>query len=273
MPLLHMLRDNLGEDQVEGWDIVPEGAIAPEGCFKFLHVCFPQTTDFLKWMRGYVEDYDPDYVIIHSTLSPGMTNYLDEKLGEWRDQDQIEHSVRFFYSPVRGNRRDNMRRCLESYTKYVSPHFDHKYTLVDSHRRSLARQRKEIERHLKHAGFKVKMLLGPAKELEWAKLLDLAWYGVNIAFYQELERIVVGENMDYAPIREFIESTPIESKGKAPRVVFYGGHIGGHCVIQGIEKILPWYDVPMLKAVIESNIKRESEVAFNPASVLGRSSA
>lgn len=289
-PIFVMLRERFGEADVSGYDLGTVGKHArlslepPVGAFKFIHVCFPQTPEFLKWMKDYVERFDPDYVIIHSTLSPGMTALLDEKLGEWKDHDNVDHQVTFYYSPVRGNVKDGMDWCLRTYTKYAAPHFSHRYGGLSNPSRieeqydeavkgSLAYERDEVERHLKQAGFKVKMLLGPAMELEWAKLLDLAWYGVNIAFYQELERIVAEENMDYKPIREFIESTPVESEGRVSRVVFYGGHIGGHCVIQGIEKILPWHDIPLLRAVIKSNIKRESEVAFNPASVLGRSSA
>jgi hypothetical protein len=282
-PIFQTLWVHYGEGNVQGYDLGTVGKHSrltlesPAGAYTFMHVCFPQSPKFLAWMKDYVERFDPEYVIIHSTLSPGMTAYLAEKLSAWRDDDDVEHQAKFFYSPVRGNIRDDMNWCLKHYTKYVAPHFSHRDVYwansLDKGRAALAHQREEVERHLRMAGFKVKMLLGPAKELEWAKLLDLAWYGVNIAFYQELERIVADENMNYKPIREFIESTPIESEGRVPRVVFYGGHIGGHCVIQGIEKILPWYDIPMLKAVLESNIKRESEVSFNPASVLGKPSA
>ena len=60
--------------------------------------------------------------------------------------------------------------------------------------------------------------------------------------------------------REFIESTPEESEGRAPRTLLYGGFIGGHCVIPAIEKILAEHDIPMLREVLDSNIRRSLEL-------------
>lgn len=151
------------------------------------------------------------------------------------------------YSPVRGNMRDGMADGLKNYTKYIASLMQHKPG------------EEEAMEHLLGAGFKVKSVID-VNPLIWAKLLDLAWYGLNIAFYQEVERIVP-KLWDYTIVKDFIESTPLESGGTARREVFYGGYIGGHCVIQGIEKILAAKDIPMLRAVIDSNIKREVELA------------
>jgi len=215
--------------------------------FMFLHICFPQTVDWAKHIWDYIGKYDPKAVIIHSTVHPGTTDALNKL------------QPIFYYSPVRGNISDGMKWSLRKYTKYLAGP-PHKPSLITS------ASEQEVAEHLGNA-FKVQ-LIPDTTSLEYAKILDLCWYGLNIAFYQELERIA--EALDYRLIREFIESTPLESEGKVPRVVYYGGYIGGHCVIPAFEKILALHDVPMIKAALDSNIKRERELIVNPSVLLGK---
>jgi hypothetical protein len=208
----------------------------PIGEFEFMHVCYPQGPGFVQSIQEYAEKYEPSHIIIHSTISPGILENLQPNV----------HAM-LHYSPVRGNMRDGMMEGLKGYTKYIASFMQHLPGEEDA------------QVHLIGAGFKIKPV-SQINALIWAKLLDLAWYGLNIAFYQEVERIVP-ELWDYNVVKDFIESTPVESEGKARRELFYGGYIGGHCVIQGIEKILAEKDIPMLRAVIDSNIKREVELA------------
>ena len=251
-PICRMLCDAYGSHEVRGLDPAIEEFKERDqlkGRFRFMHVCYPQTPGFVDGMREYVQRFDPEIVIVHSTLSVGMTKLLNRELGMWRDEGEQLHRVSVFYSPVRGNTRDGMLLGLKSYTKYLSG--------FPGRHNDLSKARE----HLREAGFKVKDLAGDleGRALEKAKLWDLAWYGLNIAFYQELERGC--DLFECSVVREFIESTPVESEGRVPRIVFYGGHIGGHCVIPGIEKILADADIPMLRAVIDSNMKRFIELA------------
>ena len=250
-PIYEMLRDAYGKEafcrdaEKPVWE-----SLFPGRSFTFLHICFPQTIDWTKHVLGYVEKYKPKAVIIHSTLHPGTTEQLNELCPI------------FYYSPVRGNIKDGMRWCLERYTKYISK--------LSSERRGEPEGEGldgMVYDHLAKAGFNVKMT-EDSVSLEYAKILDLCWYGLNIAFYQELERICE-PLLDYPIIREFIESTPTESEGKVSRTVYYGGFIGGHCVIPAFEKLLALHDVPMIKAALESNIKRERELTMNPENLLG----
>jgi len=220
---------------VVGRDVEP----VPSDCdFQYMHVCYPQNPGFIESLMAYIDEYRPEHIIIHSTLSPGMTSYLHNFL-----------KAKIFYSPVRGNIKDGMDWSLRRYTKYVSApvrYDEEEYW--------------PVLLHLAKAGFNPQWA-GDSTTLEWAKILDLAWYGLNIAFYQEVERMTTNPKA-LKTIHEFIESTPIESDGKAKRVVFYGGFIGGHCVIPAIEKILAQKDIPMLRAVIDSNLKRQEELLY-----------
>jgi len=232
-PIFEMLRD-ASPSQVFGKDIED---VEWKYHFKFMHVCIPQNPGFLPALRKYVEEYRPEYIIIHSTLSPGVSAYLDSLF-----------LAPVYYSPVRGNIKDGMRRSLEKYTKYIAgDNVTQIETVID---------------HLEDAGFSIEFSPDPVA-LEWAKILDLAWYGLNIAFYQELERLSEEEQFDVGVVRDFIKTTPEESEGRAARTLFFGGYIGGHCVIQAIEKILAKKDIPMLREAIISNIKRQEELLFN----------
>lgn len=249
-PLFEMLVEVFGADEILFRDIDEPGWHEK---FQFLHICFPQTVNWRKSIREYVVKYDPKAVIIHSTVHPGTTQKLN-----------LIKRI-FYYSPVRGNVKDGMRWCLEKYTKYVAGPENADITTLSEGNPFL-----DVMQHMKGAGFRVEYV-PDTKSLEYAKILDLAWYGLNIAFYQELERIAMTAakpDERYNIIKKFIESTPKESEGKVQRSVFYGGFIGGHCVIPAIEKVLAEHDIPMLKAAIESNIKREREIIVDPNKLL-----
>ena len=265
-PIYEMLRAAYGPEIISAYDPnhpqtseIMEALFAKESAgttFQFLHICFPETPSFLKDLSEYILKFKPRFVVIHSTVSVGMTSHLQTRLGEFDDEDNQHRYVNFFYSPVRGNISDGMPWCLKTYTKYLAGYDS---PLGSTH---------NVKEHLAGAGFKVKTV-SALSSLEKAKLWDLAWYGLNIAFYQELERDCYP--IEYDVVRDFIESTPVESEGKVQRSVFYGGHIGGHCVMQAIEKILAVKEIPMLRAIIESNQRRLREVTFDPLCVLGKS--
>ncbi len=248
-PIYKMLAKAYGTEEVRGWDsdksLMGVSLSADLGIlramknqtFTFMHVCYPQLPGFVDSVWEYKDLYEPSYIIVHSTVSPGILGKVQQTVGV---------DTKVYYSPVRGNQRDGMEECLHSYTKYLASVMPYA-------------SESKAGSHLEEAGFTVKHVHG-LDGLVWAKLLDLAWYGLNIAFYQEVERIVP-DILDYEIVKEFISSTPQESDGKARREVFYGGFIGGHCVTQAIEKILAERDTPMLRAVLDSNIKRFVELA------------
>ena len=123
-PIFHMISDAYGDDQVYDKDIEPANWSHRKFHFKYMHVCIPQSPAFLPALKEYVAEYQPEYIIIHSTLSPGMTSYLDSVF-----------IAPVFYSPVRGNINDGMRWSLERYTKYVAAfgYAEHEYRPVVDH--------------------------------------------------------------------------------------------------------------------------------------------
>jgi len=232
-PIYEMLKEAHGDLNVYGRDIDPPTWVYTT--FKFMHVCIPQSPSLVSALDSYVKAYQPEIIIIHSTLSPGISTYLDSR-----------YDAAVYYSPVRGNINDGMKWSLERYTKYVAAwNYD-----------------ESVIHHLRKA-FPKTMFVEDPTALEWAKILDLAWYGLNIGFYQEIERLSEEKNFNYSVVKEFIRTTPEESEGKAARTILYGGYIGGHCVIPAIEKVLVQKEIPMLRAVIDSNIKRQEELLLD----------
>lgn len=223
--------------KVTGYDPRFNDALPPEEPYMGMHICFPETFGFVDIIQEYVERYTPDCVIIHSTVSPGMTQRLNDTL-------DVRGGV--YYSPVRGNVKDGMGWSLVVYTKYVAGY-------ASKHNQDT------VVLYLSRCGFRPKWT-GDPESLEWAKLLDLAWYATNIAFFQEAERILEDRDLSWEVLEEFMKSTQVESEGKVQRSVFYGGHIGGHCVIPAIEKILPHVSVPLFWEVLKSNIHRKYEL-------------
>ena len=264
-PIYKMLAKAYGADEVRGWDsgFYPDASLGisramDEQTFTFMHVCYPQLPGFIESVKEYNAQYKPRHIIVHSTVSPGILEALQVGLNFEAGIDiHGGMGVLVHFSPVRGNLRDGMEECLKYYTKYIGSVY---YREGGSLTKIFADRLREAASHLKGAGFTIKSVNG-IEGLVWAKLLDLAWYGLNIAFYQELERIVRGGH--YELVKGFITSTPLESEGKVQRELFYGGFIGGHCVTQAIEKILADRDVPMLRAVLDSNLKRAVELAYD----------
>ena len=169
---------------------------------KYLHVCYPfQIDDFVGTTKTYAERYSPSALIVHSTVLPGTSDWL---------QEEIAQPV--FYSPVRGKHRD-MLNDLVRYKKFLAG----PESRID-----------EVGEHMMQAGFQVEKMIG-TKALEVAKLLETTYFGVLIAWAQETERYAKAVGADYQTVNRFIEEIDFLPDNYHP------GYIGGHCVMPNIE--------------------------------------
>ena len=92
--------------------------------------------------------------------------------------------------------------------------------------------------------------------LELAKLGETTYFGVLIAFAQELNRYANRVDGDYAEALDFFEEVDF-----LPNTKYFPGFIGGHCVIPNIDLMRTIASSPMLEAVLESNRRRVEELA------------
>lgn len=195
-----------------------------------MHICIPfrDREHFCTTAAGYIRRFKPELTIVNSTVIPGTTRMLEKMTGRT-----------ICYSPVRG-KHTQMADALRTYRKFVAG-----TDLVAVER---------AEAHFREAGIKTERMSSP-DELELAKLAETTYFGVLIAFAQELNRYAVGANADYSQIAKFF--TEIEF---LPRSTYYPGFIGGHCVIPNINLLLQVADSPLLRAVLLSNERRAGEV-------------
>jgi len=121
----------------------------------------------------------------------------------------------------------------------------------------------QAAKHFESLGLTTNVLSSP-EATELAKLTETTYFGLMIAWAQEVERYCdhLGEN--YEEVISFYEEIKF-----FPPVKYFPGVIGGHCVMQNIE-ILNRYDQSVILAAIKASnqmkIEREAqtrkEVAF-----------
>lgn len=195
-----------------------------------MHLCFPFVSrgQFESAACGYIRRFQPQLTIINSTILPHTTRNLARATG-----------AAIAYSPVRG-KHARMAQELLHYAKFISA--------PDEVAAELARD------HFSTAGMKTRLIDAP-ETLELAKLAETTYFGVIIAFAQEINRYAQAAGADYEELAGFFEEIEF-----LPRARYFPGFIGGHCVIPNINLLLQLAPAGLLKAVLESNDLRGLEL-------------
>ena len=110
----------------------------------------------------------------------------------------------------------------------------------------------QAAKHFESVGLKTKILSSP-EATELAKLTETTYFGLMIAWAQEVERYCDQSGEDYDEVVSFYEEIKF-----FPPVKYFPGVIGGHCVMQNIE-ILQKYDHSMILAAIQASNKMKIE--------------
>lgn len=201
----------------------------PPGDIDIMHVCYPfAIDDFIGETSKYIEQYHPRLTVINSTVSVGTTRHIAERTGS-----------SLVNSPVRG-KHVNMTADLLRYDKFVGG--------VDT------ASAQKAARHFESAGMKTRVLSSP-EATELAKLTETTYFGLIIAWAQEVERYCDRLGVDYDEIVSIYEEIPF-----FPPVKYFPGVIGGHCVMSNIEILSRMNHTDILKAIESSNkqkVKRE----------------
>lgn len=215
-----------------GIDILP---VAVEGPVEVLHVCYPfQIPDFIGQTARYIDRYQPSLTLIHSTVSVGTTRAIAERTG-----------TAVVNSPVRG-KHARMVEELRRYTKFVGA--------MDSTSGAVA------VRHLEAMGLKTRLLSSP-EATELAKLTETTYFGLMIAWAQEVERYCDLAGQEYEEVAAFYDEIKF-----FPAVKYFPGIIGGHCVMPNIQILKHWTPSALLAAIEASNeMKTERQAKQQPA--------
>jgi UDP-N-acetyl-D-mannosaminuronate dehydrogenase len=110
-----------------------------------------------------------------------------------------------------------------------------------------------VEDHLGAAGISTRRMSSP-EALELAKLLETTYFGVLVAWAQEMDRFAEAADADYWEVTDFFEEI-----GFFPPVRFQPGYIGGHCVMPNLELLEQMRRSPFIDVMRESNRCRARE--------------
>lgn len=190
-----------------------------------LHICIPfEIPDFISESARYIELYRPELTVINSTVGVGTTRAVARRSG-----------AVVVNSPIRG-KHARMLDELRMYTKFIGA--------TDK----AAAQRAAT--HFESLGMKTKVLSSPEAS-ELAKLTETTYFGVLIAWAQEVERYCDQFGVDYDEVASFYEEIKY-----LPPVKYFPGVIGGHCVMPNIEILLGLTDSDFLEAIKKSNAQK-----------------
>jgi UDP-N-acetyl-D-mannosaminuronate dehydrogenase len=194
-----------------------------------MHICFPfQSDKFVGHVVEYIHQYRPALSIINSTVAPGTTRTI-----------ALESGAAIVSSPVRG-KHARMQAELLSYTKFVG---------------ALDQQsgQRAVE-HFNGLGMKTK-LLGSPEATEIAKLTETTYFGLMIAWAQEVERYCAKLGVDYDEVVSFYDEIKF-----FPPVKYSPGVIGGHCVMPNIDILLQKFPSGLLQAIVQSNKLKQTNL-------------
>jgi len=222
-PLLQLMMERY---DVVGVDIEP---LKKVGHVSVMHVCYPfQIPDFIGETARYIEHFKPELTVIESTVAIGTTRAIAKRTG-----------TPVVNSPVRG-KHARMIEELRMYTKFVGA--------------TNPADAETAAHHFASLGLKTKVLASP-EATELAKLTETTYFGVLIAWAQEVERYCERCGQDYAEITSFYEEIKY-----LPPVKFFPGVIGGHCVMPNIKILRELGQSLFLDAIkISNEMKIEHE--------------
>ena len=190
---------------------------------EYLHICLPgELTGFTDIVVNWVNKIkNIEVVIIHSTVKPGTTKTIQEKL-----------SIPILFSPVRGVHK-RFLNDIKKYTKFIS--FDG--IEIDP----------KIKIDLENRFEKIDWM-STTKTAELAKILvDTTYYGWLINYAQITKMICEKENVDFDEMWKFADEIH-ENLGNRPKM--FPGIIGGHCVIPNLD-LVEYENLDIIKKINE----------------------
>ena len=178
---------------------------------RFLHIAIPVNKNFNSNVIELNNKFQPKCIILHSTISPGTTQQIQNKL-----------KIPLIFSATRGVHK-RMLKDLQKYTKFfaISKNAPKKQWAITEYRKTM-----------KKCGIRTKQMSKP-ETLELAKILcDTSYLGWLINYAQLTNTIAIKHNVNYDEMWTFSDEIH-EALGNRPKM--FPGFIGGHCVIPNLD--------------------------------------
>jgi UDP-N-acetyl-D-mannosaminuronate dehydrogenase len=179
----------------------------------FLHICIPYNTKFIENVIKLTKKFEPEGIVIHSTVSPYTTKKLQERL-----------PIPVIYSATRGIHK-RMINDLKRYTKFYA---------IEPKAPKAKWASNNYSKLMKECGIKTKKMSNPIT-LELAKIVvDTSYYGWLINYAQLSNMIANQHKVNFEEMWSFADEIQ-KYLGNRPKM--YPGIIGGHCVIPNLDLI------------------------------------
>ena len=179
----------------------------------FLHIAIPGTDNLIDNVLKLYKKFQPECIVIHSTIRPGTTEKLQKKI-----------PIPVIYSATRGVHK-RMIYDLKRYTKFF-------VISANAPRNKWASSR--YVKLMKNSGIKTKKMSSP-ETLELAKIIcDTSYLGWLINYAQLSNIIAIEYNVNYDEMWSFSDEI---HKFLRNRPKMFPGFIGGHCVIPNLNLI------------------------------------
>ena len=193
----------------------------------FLHIAIPVTGKFISDVLKLYKKFQPECIVIHSTIKPGTTEGLQAKL-----------PIPVIYSATRGVHQ-RMVYDLKRYTKF--------FVISQNAPRGKWASTSYIKL-MKRSGIKTKKMSKP-ETLELAKIIcDTSYLGWLINYAQLSNLIAIEHGVDYDEMWSFSDEIH-KFLGNRPKM--FPGFIGGHCVIPNLD-LIPNQTLNLIKKLNDS---------------------
>lgn len=188
---------------------------------------------FIKAVSKYITDFKPRLTIIHSTVIPGTT----------LDIIKNTKNKNIVYSPVRGV-HPNLYEGLKTFVKFIGSDNKEAAILAKKHYNKIDLNSEILE---------------SSKTTELAKVLSTTYYGMCIAFHNDINKLCKEHGVKFDDVATKWNKTYNEGYSKLGmsnviRPVLYppkDGKIGGHCIVPNAELCKQFFDGKVLDYILE----------------------
>ena len=198
---------------------------------RFLHICISFDKSFNSNVISLFKKFQPEAIVIHSTISPYTTKKLQSKL-----------PIPIIYSATRGVHK----RMISDMKKYI------KFFSLEKNAPNKKWASANYSNLLKKCGIKSKKMSDPIT-LELAKIVvDTSYYGWLINYAQLSNMIAKEHGVNFAEMWSFSDEIH-NFLGNRPKM--FPGYIGGHCVIPNLN-LMHNQTLNLIKKINDSYLKK-----------------
>lgn len=192
---------------------------------EIVHICYPWFDNFVDVTEDYIEQYEPRYCVIHSTVPPRTTRKI---------QEEVSGCV-VIHSPINGI-HPHLEDGIKTFTKYLGT-VETENGWPDIY---------EVWQYFWEARIKPLTVLG-AETTELGKIILTTRYGIGILVEKNIYELCNAYNADFKVAYE--EFSNDYSRGycelghpeyQLPVYKQMSGSLGGHCIAVNAELVSAW---------------------------------